>query len=742
MEPTIPIFCSANRNFEELLLGTVATTVESSRNPQSLSFTIMDRGLSDHARHALECHASDCGFSLEFLKPNLDLYLTYGEIPVTFQFLRNSGHYDRLLIPAIYPGNDPVLYLDSDLFVMADVADLYALADPESSVTAAQDFILTLKEGLGGFELPEIDLSAPYFNSGVLLIQPQGWREREIPRRAIEATLEYHRQRDRNPPCFDQYGLNIACYQDWGQLPDEWNTPPEKLTSRSAPPKILHFAGKAKPYLDERDATTVGKYYGRQFRDSVERLLGRYPSPSNTSAPTVRSSSSNGANGSKASQLKDYRPPMSLAPAHAFGHEPDKGPVAVLIPVLLRSADSLRFRNFRFLLSVLSQFDCQVLVVQQLVPEQDDVVSALISSHFADTHLLSFSFETDLIKKTTLINRGSCHAFENLGARYVWQLDADIYVSPAAVLRHLSIYHSKSIPVIKPYQYFLRLSERDTRNFVTLTEDERAICNLDTFLVSRNQIMDLFGPGSVIYSKSAFASTGGMDESYEGWGWEDMDFAARLSRVASPHFLPLKAVHLYHEDDRRITSQNFREFQSRHNGDAPEEAQELIRVTTAFNNSFRKYCLVSPVLTADVLKTIKQLSEDPENHFAGELMEIINGSRPPSAARALFISRLDSTDASSSSFSLTSLTLGQLGGADDTRFVELISQWADFLIENGFQFHLLSEAQKYFHNFECHSRYVHFLKILSKSAKTFRLGLNEILHDLDISERKSPSRAE
>ncbi|MCG8601152.1 MAG: galactosyltransferase-related protein, partial [Verrucomicrobiales bacterium] len=42
-------------------------------------------------------------------------------------------------------------------------------------------------------------------------------------------------------------------------------------------------------------------------------------------------------------------------------------------------------------------------------------------------------------------------------------------------------------------------------------------------------IESLVGPGSMIFSRHAFESTGGMDENYSGWGWEDIDFAERLS---------------------------------------------------------------------------------------------------------------------------------------------------------------------------------------------------------------------
>lgn len=54
--------------------------------------------------------------------------------------------------------------------------------------------------------------------------------------------------------------------------------------------------------------------------------------------------------------------------------------------------------------------------------------------------------------------------------------------------------------------------------------------------------------GCVALSASTFLQTGGLDESYRGWGYEDLAFADACQRVAPARRVPGPAFHLWHGD--------------------------------------------------------------------------------------------------------------------------------------------------------------------------------------------------
>lgn len=136
----------------------------------------------------------------------------------------SNGMYLRLQIPDLLPASvKRVLYLDTDtLCVGPGLEDLFALDLNDSVLGAVRDpFTRRFADrgGLPGFEnYPEIDMQAPYFNSGVLIIDTEAWRSasiREIAEEYLQMTPEL-----RFP---DQDALNVAAFGRWTRLSHRYN---------------------------------------------------------------------------------------------------------------------------------------------------------------------------------------------------------------------------------------------------------------------------------------------------------------------------------------------------------------------------------------------------------------------------------------------------------------------------------------------------------------------------------------
>lgn len=159
--------------------------------------------------------------------------------------------YARLLIPERINAAK-VLYLDVDLLVLTDITSL--MDQPLGSHLAAACVDPIVQHLSADPPWPDAAIAeplAPYFNSGVLLIDAEGWRHEGVTSAAFQL-LERHARTCRFR---DQTVLNHLLAGRWLQLEASWNTISREL-SWSAPqglgpqplPRILHFFDTPKPW--------------------------------------------------------------------------------------------------------------------------------------------------------------------------------------------------------------------------------------------------------------------------------------------------------------------------------------------------------------------------------------------------------------------------------------------------------------------------------------------------------------
>lgn len=196
-----------------------------------------------------------------------------------FENLFTSGHiskaaYFRLDIANILPENvEKVIYIDVDLLVLQDIAELWNFnlngkpiaAVPDYGIMASKRLMKQKNQVLG---LPMDNL---YFNSGVVIMDLQQWREQNYAQQVIKLAAEG------NLPHHDQDALNKVFMNKWEALPLKWNVIPpvfnlfSKILLRGDLRKnavlarkekaILHYAGRYKPWEFEIKEGFNDKYY-------------------------------------------------------------------------------------------------------------------------------------------------------------------------------------------------------------------------------------------------------------------------------------------------------------------------------------------------------------------------------------------------------------------------------------------------------------------------------------------------
>lgn len=202
-----------------------------------------------------------------------------------------SGHYTKtnyhkLFIPEVIP-HDKALYLDSDLVVNAPIDDLYATDVEETYLAAVEN------PGFSRHHQLQMDPSARYFNSGVMVVNVRKWREEEIKHRVVDFTLHHPEA----VVLAEQCGLNSVINGRWKVLPLKYNLQTwyfenserndhlsDAVREAMVAPAIVHFTAIPKPwYFMSRDP-----YRGLYRRYLRKTPFRGYVPPDLTLANVVR----------------------------------------------------------------------------------------------------------------------------------------------------------------------------------------------------------------------------------------------------------------------------------------------------------------------------------------------------------------------------------------------------------------------------------------------------------------------
>lgn len=431
----------------------------------------------------------------------------------------------------------------------------------------------------------------------------------------------------------------------------------------------------------------------------------------------------------------------------ALAAEPDAGQTVLVIPVQIRTRGSLREANLKFLLSFYATRVPALIVVEQILPGLQSPLKELAGALAPTVHYLDLAIESEMVQKCRLVNIGACYAFEALNARYVWQVDADIFIHPLPVIRNLSILNSVAVPVIKPFLHFARLSAEASLEILHLSNAMADAYEPPSPSDDSIQFETLVGPGSMIFSQHAFALSGGMDESYSGWGWEDIEFAERLAADLPVHTFPFRAVHLFHEEDRQRNEGNAALFFQTHRQHLPPAEKARILAHTSFWNLLRKTCLIHLFGDLRARNFEEFFANHPETTHCFDLLDLreLQRAHLPDAADGI-IERLAEALGEARTPCASIAMRFPFGDAGETILKILVASgfrlvllsWTDTLcayledrpelvtrVSNG----ALSASDRLAIEDDVNSLKLlrrRFLKMLSAVAATYRLGIEEL----------------
>ncbi|WP_277879250.1 glycosyltransferase family 8 protein [Leptolyngbya sp. FACHB-711] len=219
----IVVVCSADEIYAMPLTVTIYSVLSNlaSKATKILLF-IMDGGIKKATKRKIESSLRSNQLEIQWIQIDRNQYKNLPEL----RYLTVAAYY-RLLVTEVLPKEfEKVIYLDSDMVVLGPLEELWQVELGDKPVLAIRNgypHLFSLVPGLSNYKELGLNPDSLYFNSGLLVINLQKWREDRIGAKALEF-IEQNRATIHDP---DQDALNAVLEGQWGELDPRWNQMPQ-----------------------------------------------------------------------------------------------------------------------------------------------------------------------------------------------------------------------------------------------------------------------------------------------------------------------------------------------------------------------------------------------------------------------------------------------------------------------------------------------------------------------------------
>ena len=231
MSNQINICLACDKNYAKYAGVVIASVLYNAENNDNYNFYIIHNGLSENWQNEILSLKNIKNYEIKFIEVNDNSYSDYKNIQ-TNKYLSIAACY-RLKLPSLLPSINKIIYLDCDVIVNSNIANLY-------KIEIGHNLIAGIKDICAPFE--------GYINSGVVIFNLEQMRQENIE----EKFLYWTRRNAEIITCGDQEIINETCKGRSLVIDDKtWNVQTSEFSKRSYftnNPKIIHYIGKYKPW--------------------------------------------------------------------------------------------------------------------------------------------------------------------------------------------------------------------------------------------------------------------------------------------------------------------------------------------------------------------------------------------------------------------------------------------------------------------------------------------------------------
>lgn len=221
----INLFFAVDDNYCPFLSSAVHSILKNADKSYKYDIYVLHHGIQSVNQDIIETQIKNDA-SIEFIdmlefidmKEKLDVL---ADKLVTRDYYTKTTYY-RLFIPNMFPNLDKALYLDSDIIVTGDIAELYATDMGSNLVGAVPDMAVQNTAPFIDYVENALDVKAPnYFNAGILLMNLKEMRDWNFEEKFINLLSSYSFR-----VAQDQDYLNVLTKDRVKYIDNSWNVQP------------------------------------------------------------------------------------------------------------------------------------------------------------------------------------------------------------------------------------------------------------------------------------------------------------------------------------------------------------------------------------------------------------------------------------------------------------------------------------------------------------------------------------
>ena len=263
MDKIIPIFFTIDDSYAPFLATALTSAIDNCAPNRNYKAIVLYQELSEENRARLtrlatgnfriECTPMRAG--LDSITDRMSNRLRCDYFTLTIYF--------RLFIPTMFPEFDKGIYIDSDVVLRGDLAELYDIDIGDNLIGACADRSVVEVPPLARYMENAVGVDKySYVNSGVLLMNLKKLREVGFDRHFLTLLDTYHF--DCIAP--DQDYLNAICNGKIHYLDECWDAMPTEDRPPLAGAKLIHYNLFSKPWC--YDNIQYGEYFWQYAKDS------------------------------------------------------------------------------------------------------------------------------------------------------------------------------------------------------------------------------------------------------------------------------------------------------------------------------------------------------------------------------------------------------------------------------------------------------------------------------------------
>lgn len=238
----VPIFFAVDDNYVPFLLVTLESITSNASKDRKYIFHVLNNGISEENIEKLNKYNHD-NFKVELVNVAKAMNKV-GDTLHTRDYYSKTTYY-RLFIPNMFTQYEKALYLDCDIAVQSDVAELYDYELGSNYVGAITDEAVAIVPEFIAYVDKFLGVPTPkYFNAGILVMNLKRLREINFENKFMNLLSSYTFN-----VAQDQDYLNVICKDRVTYIPNIWNKMPfEDKNLKVNDIKLIHYNLSYKPW--------------------------------------------------------------------------------------------------------------------------------------------------------------------------------------------------------------------------------------------------------------------------------------------------------------------------------------------------------------------------------------------------------------------------------------------------------------------------------------------------------------